>query len=156
MGIVTTAGIFFLNNEYMLLVGHPTGHDFWSIPKGKLDEGETEYEAALRETWEEVNVELGEVTAYFDLPHVRYRHGKKRLKPFVVFEDENRKIDSSTFELKCNSIVGPHSTWNVGLPEMDDFKWVTIDEAKSILHYAQVECLEIIEELINEKDGETS
>lgn len=148
---IETAGILFLNNEFKLLVGHPTGHEGWSIPKGKLEEGETSYEAALRETWEETNVDLGLVVAYIELEPVRYTHGKKKLKPFIVFEDENSKINSKGFELKCNSIVPDDAKWNAGKPEMDDFKWVTIDEAKEILHYTQVECLQIIIDLIQEK-----
>ena len=31
----------------------------WALPGGRLDEGETVVDAALRETWEEVGVELG-------------------------------------------------------------------------------------------------
>lgn len=155
---IESAGIFFLNNEHKLLVGHPTGHkpNFWSIPKGKLDKGETSYDAALRETWEETNVDLGEVTAMYELDTIKYKSKKKKLKPFVVFEDENRKIDSSKFDLKCNSFVGIHSKWNAGLPEMDDFKWITLEEAKDVLHQAQIECLETITQLIKSKDGERS
>lgn len=153
-----TAGIFFFNNQYELLVGHPTGHkaDFWSIPKGKLDKGETSYEAALRETWEEMNVDLGEATSQYELETIKYKSGKKKLKPFVIFEEENRKIDSSTFDLKCNSLVSKDSKWNAGLPEMDAFRWITLDEAKDVLHQAQIECLEAITQLINEKHGERS
>lgn len=156
MAIVETAGILFLNSELKLLIGHPTGHDFWSIPKGKLEDNETSYEAALRETWEETNVDLGDVTSHYELDTIRYKHGKKKLKPFIVFEDENRKINSKEFVLKCNSIVDKDSSWNAGLPEMDDFKWVTLEEAKDILHYTQVECLKTIKQIIKDKNGEKS
>lgn len=155
---VETAGIFFFNKDYKLLVGHPTGHkaNFWSIPKGKLDKGETSFEAALRETWEETNVDLGEATSTYELEMVKYKSKNKKLKSFVIFEDENRKIDSSTFELKCNSNVSDDAKWNAGLPEMDAFKWITLDEAKDVLHQAQKECLDTITQLIKEKNGERS
>jgi len=156
MAIVETAGIFFINNDNMLLVGHPTGHEYWSIPKGKLEKGETSYEAALRETWEETNVNLELVNSHYELDCIRYKHGKKKLKPFIIFESENRRIDSKEFSFKCNSFVSKDSKWNAGLPEMDDFKWVSLEEAKNILHYTQVQCLEFITQLIQEKDGETS
>ena len=32
---------------------HRPGHDDWSLPKGKLEEGETFAQCALREVWEE-------------------------------------------------------------------------------------------------------
>jgi 8-oxo-dGTP diphosphatase len=52
-----------------LLVVHRPRYDDWSLPKGKLDAGETFEEAALREVWEETGVRarLGE-----ELPPVRY------------------------------------------------------------------------------------
>ena len=34
-------------------------------------------------------------------------------------------------------------------PEMDGYKWVTLDEARTLLHDTQVKCLDIIENLIN-------
>ena len=156
MPIVETAGIFFINNDNMLMIGHPTGHDKWSIPKGKLEKGETSYEAALRETWEETNVDLSLSVSQYELDCIRYKHGKKKLKPFIIFEDENRKINSEGFVFKCNSYVGKDSKWNPNLPEMDDFKWVSLEEAREILHYTQVECLESITQLIKEKNGEKS
>jgi len=158
MPIVKTAGIFFINKEGKLLVAHPTGHDpnFWSIPKGKLEEGESSIDAALRETYEETNVDLGLFTKIYELDEIRYKNGKKKLKPFIIFEDENSKIDSLTFDLKCNSIVGPDSKWNNGKPEMDGFKWVSVDEAIDLLHPTQVQVLGVIKDLIIEKNGERS
>lgn len=154
MGIVETAGIFFINKDLKLLIAHPTGHDFWSIPKGKLEKGEDSISAALRETWEETNVDLGGITKWYELDTIKYKHGKKKLKPFIVLEIENLKINSDEFILKCNSIIDNNSKWNVGLPEMDDYKWVTIDEARIMLHYTQVECLDFIIEIIEERNVE--
>jgi len=154
MAIVETAGIFFINKDSKLLIAHPTGHDFWSIPKGKLEKNEDSLSAALRETWEETNVDLGEVTKWYELDTIKYKHGKKKLKPFIALEIENPKINSDEFVFKCNSIIDKKSKWNVGLPEMDDHRWVTIDEARNLLHYTQVECLDFITQIIEEKDVE--
>jgi len=54
---------------------------------------------------------------------------------------------STKFDLKCNSNV-PEDRG--GFPEMDDYKWVSIDEARNLLHPTQVACLDKIVEL-NEK-----
>jgi predicted NUDIX family NTP pyrophosphohydrolase len=37
-----------------------------------------------------------------------------------------------------------------GFPEMDDYKWVTLDEAAVMLHETQVACLNEIKHLFNE------
>jgi 8-oxo-dGTP diphosphatase len=150
---VKTAGIFVINSDKELLVAHPTGHDFWSIPKGKLEEGETITEAAIRETWEETNFVVNKGAKLHELERVKYKHGKKVLYPMVLIED----IDEQSFvsqELKCNTLVDANARWNAGKPEMDDFKWVSLTEAKDILHYTQAGCIETIVELLNNLNGE--
>ena len=52
-----------------LLVVHRPRYDDWSLPKGKLDAGETFEEAALREVWEETGVRARLVR---ELPSVEY------------------------------------------------------------------------------------
>lgn len=151
MGVVKTAGIFFVRNDGKILIGHPTHHrqSFWSIPKGRLEEGEEPLDAALRETYEEANLDLGVAIKYYELPSVLYKSKKKRLYPFVVLETENRKLDSNQFDIKCNAYV---STENGEYPEMDQFKYVTLEEAKELLHHSQVECLELINEILTNKN----
>lgn len=155
MKMTETAGIFFFNNDYKLLIGHPTGSgsETWSIPKGKLEKYETSFEAAIRETFEETNVQLSLLSSHYELPFIKYKNAKKKLKAFVIFENENNLINSNNFDLKCNSLVEKDSKWNAGLPEMDNLKFVTIEEAKQLLHETQIVCLDIIQELINNKNG---
>lgn len=153
-----TAGIFFIDKFNKLLVAHPTGHDFdfWSIPKGKLDEGETAFIAAVRETYEETNVNLfdhfGSLT-YTELEPIKYKNKRKLLVPFIMFEEDNPTVNSSEFSFKCNSIIPEDRKWNAGLPEMDGWRWVTIKEAKKILHPTQVEVLKYITEQIKKRNG---
>ena len=51
MSKTIAAGVFLVRKNGTVLVCHPTNHspEFWSIPKGKLDEGETPLAAAIRE-----------------------------------------------------------------------------------------------------------
>jgi 8-oxo-dGTP diphosphatase len=60
-----------------LVVVHRPRYDDWSLPKGKLDAGETWEDAALREVEEEVGLRcrLGD-----ELPPVGYRDNKGREK----------------------------------------------------------------------------
>jgi 8-oxo-dGTP pyrophosphatase MutT (NUDIX family) len=147
MGIVKTSGIFLINKQNQLLVAHPTRHakNFWSIPKGKREIDEDGFSCAIRETWEEVNVDLrGEPINFHRLESQTFKNKIKKLKPYVVFERENH-LDFTLFELKCNSNVMQQYG---GFPEMDDFKWVEISEGYNILHPSQVACLGAIEEII--------
>jgi 8-oxo-dGTP pyrophosphatase MutT (NUDIX family) len=62
----------------VLLVHRPAPHDDWSLPKGKLDRGESHLEAAVREVREETGVSghLGEHLAEvrYDLPSGVHKH----------------------------------------------------------------------------------
>ncbi len=146
MGKVIASGIFILNKEKEILICHPTNHpwDVWSIPKGKVEEGEDHIEAAVRETFEETNVDLKNATLFHQLGKQVYNHKKKEIHPFLFLEEENPKIDLSSIELKCNSNVPENRG---GFPEMDKFQWADIDTAKTYLHPTQVAALEEIEKL---------
>lgn len=141
------AGLFLMRKDLRFLVGHPTNHkpNFWSIPKGRLDENEEPLEAAVRETFEETNADVSKWRIVHNLPPVQYKRMKKTLHPFVLFETQN-PIDFDEFELKCNSFV-PESQG--GFPEMDDFKWVTIEEGRGCLHESQLACLDEIEKILD-------
>ena len=55
-----TCGIFFIDENDKLLIGHPTGNgdNVWSIPKGESDVGEDHKETAYREFHEETGLNL--------------------------------------------------------------------------------------------------
>ncbi len=148
MAKVHSCGIFLVNNDNKLLIGHPTNHkpDFWSIPKGKVEEGETYLQAAIRETFEETNIDLSMCKGFRELDMVNYSHNKKALHPFLVLERNNSVVNWSSFDIKCNSCVPVEKG---GFPEMDSFLWVSLDEARVLLHKTQVKCLDKIKELIN-------
>lgn len=147
MGKTVAAGVFLVRKDGKLLVCHPTNHDpnFWSIPKGKVEDGEYFIDAAIRETYEETNISLGLARNIRVLEPVNYSHKKKILHPFVVFEAENVGLPWDSFDIKCNSNV-PEDRG--GFPEMDDYKFVSIDEAKKLLHETQVKALLQIEKML--------
>ena len=51
-----SAGCIIIENEKVLLVKQTSGN--WGFPKGHLEKGETETEAAIRETKEETNLDV--------------------------------------------------------------------------------------------------
>ena len=147
MAKTIAAGVFMVRKDGRVLVCHPTNHkpDFWSIPKGKVEEGENLIDAAIRETYEESNIDLSDCKGIRALEAVNYTHKKKILHPFLVLERNNSNLDWDSFDLKCNSFV-PEDRG--GFPEMDDFKWVSLDEAKIILHNTQAACIDKIKEIL--------
>jgi 8-oxo-dGTP pyrophosphatase MutT (NUDIX family) len=95
---------------------HRPAYDDWTFPKGKLNEGETEAEAAAREVEEETGLrprlgrELGTST-YHD----------SRGRPKTVRYWEMTPI---------GGVLGPAN-------EIDDARWVSLDEAARMLTYGR-------------------
>ncbi len=144
MGIVITAGIMIVRKDHKILICHPTNHDpnFWSISKGKVDDGESLWETAIRETYEETNIMIPNDVKKYKQDRVTFKHKKKAIHIYIVREDEN-DFNIDDFDIKCNSNVEPEIG---GFPEMDDFKWVTISEARRLVHYSQLPSLDVVEE----------
>jgi len=97
------------------LVVHRPRYDDWSLPKGKLEPGESLPEAARREVAEEtgVLVELGDA-----LPTSEYvdRHGR----PKVVHYWRMTPVGMTV--------------WEPG-EEVDETRWITAAEAATLLTY---------------------
>lgn len=157
MAKIKTCGLYIVNKSGKLLICHPTHHspNFWSIPKGKLDEGESYLEGAIRETQEETNIDFnlakGKVIFHYLAPTV-YRSKRKTLFGFAVFEnefDDSMPFDLDKIEIKCNSMVDDKD-----FPENDDFKWVSLSEAANLLHESQIPNLIKIKNIIDGKENQ--
>ena len=97
-----------------VLVVHRPKYDDWSLPKGKLDRGESHEEAALREVEEETGLRcvLGP-----ELPGVSYVDRQGRPK-------EVRYWSMSRVE----GAFAPN-------PEVDEALWLPLSEARQTLSY---------------------
>ena len=99
-----------------LVVVHRPRYDDWSLPKGKLDPGETWEQAAVREVREEVGLDcrLGA-----ELPPVRYRDNKDRAKLVRYW------------------LMEPDDAGHGFVPndEVDDMRWVDFGTAAELLSY---------------------
>ena len=93
---------------------HRPKYDDWSVPKGKLDPGEGFEEAALREVEEETGMRC-ELGAFLD--EVEYRDHKDREKLVRYWAMEAGDGD-----------FAPHD-------EVDELRWVALDEAPALLTY---------------------
>jgi 8-oxo-dGTP diphosphatase len=99
-----------------LVVVHRPRYDDWSLPKGKLDPGESWEDAAAREVHEEVGlrVRLGE-----ELPPIAYRDNKGREKAVRYWLMEPEDGDAP---------FTPND-------EVDEMRWVDFDAAAALLSY---------------------
>ena len=97
-----------------VLVVHRPKHDDWSFPKGKADDGESDEDCAVREVEEETGLRC-RLTK--ELPTTSYvdRLGRPKVVRYWILE-----VVSGTFVVN---------------DEVDDFRWVSVDDAVELLSY---------------------
>jgi 8-oxo-dGTP diphosphatase len=110
-GIVCRAGA---GDELEVVLVHRPEYDDWAFPKGKLDRDESEEDAALREVEEETGLRCRLVR---DLGFTRYHDSRDRPKTVRYWE--------------MTSVGGALVPAN----EVDDARWVSLDEASALLSY---------------------
>ena len=97
-----------------IAVVHRPRYDDWSLPKGKLDPGETFEDCALREVWEETGLRC---TLGAELPSTSYtdRKGRSKVVRYWRMEPDDGKFEPSD--------------------EVDELRWLAPEEAAGLLTY---------------------
>jgi 8-oxo-dGTP diphosphatase len=110
---VSAAGGVVLRDGLLAVVHRPR-YDDWSLPKGKLDDGESFEDAALREVEEETGLRCRLVR---ELPAVEYEvRGRPKLVRYWAME----VTDETSF---------------VPNDEVDEVRWLEPQEALALLSY---------------------
>jgi predicted NUDIX family NTP pyrophosphohydrolase len=144
-----TAGIVIIMGD-KILMGHPTGskwYNSYSIPKGLIDPGETQLQAAMRETLEEVgvNIKKSQITSG---PHTyKYPKGKKELTFYIVIIDDIKEIGLNN-EVINKSFLKPNSE---GILEIDWAGFITFKEARKRASKPMQKLLDILDSIYNPK-----
>jgi 8-oxo-dGTP diphosphatase len=99
-----------------ILLVHRPAYDDWSFPKGKLEPGESEEDAALREVDEETGLRC---RLEAELATTRYRDGRGRDKTVRYW------------------LMTPTSGTLEPANEVDDARFVPLAEASELLTYAR-------------------
>jgi 8-oxo-dGTP diphosphatase len=110
---VLAAGGIVLRDGTIAVVHRPK-YDDWSLPKGKLDEGEDFERAALREVWEETGLRC---TLGRELGDATYKDNKDRDKLVRYFEMHPEEGEFAPNE------------------EVDELRWVPVGDAPGLLSY---------------------
>ena len=117
-----SCGVIVRRGPGELLLCHATGRNYWDIPKGVRDDGETSVAAALRELREEAGIELAEHQVR-DAGVFQYLP-RKDLHLFILDPPEpDLRIDAC----RCSThYTARHGTRQI--PEVDAYRWAARDE----------------------------
>lgn len=116
--VIRAAGVVVFHPElnpqqHFLAVHRPSRHD-WSLPKGKVDAGETSPCAAVRECDEETGYQVSLSTR---LPSLHY-----------VADGQNKIVDYWIGRVRGDEGFAPDE-------EVDEIRWVPVAEAEAFLTY---------------------
>jgi len=136
-----TCAVVVTDREGRILIGHATNQTIWSLPKGIAEKNEDHKVAALRELYEETNLDFrspGKITNSMHLSD-RGEHDYLKNKRLHLFSLQVTNQIFSPNDTKCNSTF----EWNgQDIPEMDAFVWADEDAIRHLLFPKQVAILE--------------
>ena len=116
MAEVNAAGGVVVRSDGRIAVIHRPRYDDWSLPKGKLDPGETFEDGALREVEEETGIR-GRIVAELESTSYLDRKGRDKLVRWYRLD-----LDGDPREFAPND-------------EVDELRWLTPAEARDLLSY---------------------
>jgi 8-oxo-dGTP diphosphatase len=97
-----------------LLLVHRPHYDDWTLPKGKLEPGETHEQAAVREVQEETGLEC-ELGRELPSTHYNDRMGRPKTVRYWAMQP-------------LAGVAGPNG-------EVDEVRWASVEEAGRLLSY---------------------
>lgn len=109
-----SCGCVIINDDKVLLVKQVDGH--WGFPKGHVEENETEEETAIREVYEETNLQVEIFSDFYK--KVTYSPRENVMKDVIFFLARPKSIDTKPQEAEISKV-----------------EWVSFDEALNILTY---------------------
>lgn len=138
------------SKQVEVLLAHPGGPFWknkdagaWSIPKGEYDDEEDPLSAAIREFKEETGLNMD--GAFLELSPIRQRSGKI-VKAWALEADPDiSQFKSNSFHLEWP----PKSGKEIEVPEIDQLKWFSMEEAMRKILPAQLPLLhELVERIL--------
>jgi predicted NUDIX family NTP pyrophosphohydrolase len=156
-----SAGILFYrfeNKVLQVLLVHPGGPYWigkekgaWSIPKGEFQNDEDPLHAAKRETLEETGIYIDALpdtlSSLISLKPVKQKSGKIILAWAAKADVNISEIQSNEFEIEWP----PKSGKKKSFPEVDEAKWMVMEEAKEKINPGQAPLIRELEEMFQNR-----
>lgn len=150
--MINSVGFVILWNSKILLA-HPKkqGQDTWGIAKGKIEGEESYLDCAIRETKEEIGIDIDKnlLPLNIEWKTITYKNIKQKAY---------KKLHYAVLVIKNLSEIGMVDEWidetNLSPREIDDARFMTMEEADNKIFWRQREFLELLREPINENISE--
>jgi predicted NUDIX family NTP pyrophosphohydrolase len=141
-----TCGIFLYHKQSnKILLCHSTHSSWkrWSIPKGLIENHESPINCAFRELKEETGIDPTGISiiATEVLESSKYPKQNKILSPYLLITNS----DLFAHEYNCRSLVD--NTY----PEIDGWKWISLERAEQYLPSLQKKYINAISEILKAK-----
>ncbi len=143
--IIISAGLAIIQNGTILLV-HPKGSRWWgtySIPKGEVNKNEDLLDTAIRETREEVGINISENDIVSKEPeYIDYKDKKGKIFKRVYYFIVEPKFDISKNDIH---------------PDEEEVDWagfITKEKAMQRIHWRLKSILDHVEDIEDEEDEE--
>ncbi|KAB3529483.1 NUDIX hydrolase [Alkaliphilus serpentinus] len=120
--IMCGANVILINSQNEILLHHRTDRDWWGLPGGAMELGESLEETARREVFEEVGLKCGELKLF------NIYSGEKQ---YYKYPDGN-EVYNVTATYLCRDYIGKIS---VDLKEGRDARFFSLDRIPSNLSY---------------------
>ena len=115
--------IFDRETKSKVLVVYEKGRNFWGFPKGHIEEGENEFQTALREVKEEVGLDV-------DIVDSKYRYEMN----YII---EDKQVDKTTVLYLAFTKNNENDVTNQE-EEIAESRWLSVEEALKVLSYDNV------------------
>lgn len=106
----------------------------WNIPKGHIEDGETELQCAVREFGEETGLEIPHESICVELGSAKTSSSRKTVKIFCVEHDYNP--DGDDVPITSNTFTKEHPKGSgrfVTMHELESARYLDVDEALEMM-----------------------
>jgi 8-oxo-dGTP pyrophosphatase MutT (NUDIX family) len=114
---ISAGGVVYRKNELKLeMMMIEDRYARWSLPKGKIEQGETIEQTAIREIEEETGI-IGKIVdpievIFYNYYHPKYGQIKKEVHYYLV-EAIKGELEAQVSEINCVKWCDPHEAWKL-------------------------------------------